>query len=205
MRSVQKWSKKRVQKKWYLCGFSGFHPSMVSRASLGEAPGLKSTSKWRPGHGFSVISGPCFHFLWRHFGIFPVFHERQIDSTRCSVYGCFCLGLGGKPKVDASQMPPRCLSDASQMPPRCLPDASSLNDFFSMILCSMIPPQGSLLYHRSSSDASFMITRHGFLLHDSLNWCTKKLCLWSVCMRSCCKLQYKINVENPVWGLALGS
>ena len=28
------------------------------------------------------------------------------------------LDWGGKPKVDASQMPPRCLSDASQMPPK---------------------------------------------------------------------------------------
>ena len=49
----------------------------------GEALGPKSTSKRRPGHGFSVTLGPCFHFLWRHFGIFPVFHEQQIDSSRC--------------------------------------------------------------------------------------------------------------------------
>ena len=32
-------------------------------------------------------------------------------------------GRGGKPKVDASQMLPRCLPDASQMPLRCLSDA----------------------------------------------------------------------------------
>ena len=44
--------------------------------------------------------------------IFPVFHDLQIDNTRCSVYGCLCLGLGGKPTVDASQMLPRCLPDA---------------------------------------------------------------------------------------------
>ena len=58
--------------------------------------------------------------------IFPVFHELQIDSTRCSVYGCLCLGLGGKPTVDASQMLPRCLPDASKFPPypRCVADAS---------------------------------------------------------------------------------
>ena len=105
----------------------------------GEGPGPKSMSKWRPGHGFSVISGPCFHFLWRHFGIFPVLHELQIDSTRCSVYGCLCLGLGGKPMVDASQMPPRCLPDASQMRPRCLPDAYLLNDSFSVVPLPIIP------------------------------------------------------------------
>ena len=34
-------------------------------------------------------------------------------------------GRGGKPKVDASQMPLRC-PDASQMPLRCLSDASQM-------------------------------------------------------------------------------
>ena len=69
--------------------------------------------------------------------------------------------------------------DVSQMPPRCLSDASSLNDFFSMILCSMIPPQGSLLYHRSSNESSSMIPLDWFLFHDSSNGFTKKLCLGS--------------------------
>ena len=59
--------------------------------------------------------------------IFPVFHDLQIDNTRCSVYGCLCLGLGGKPTVDASQMPPRCLPDASQMPAGCFSDASQMS------------------------------------------------------------------------------
>ena len=58
-----------------------------------------------------------------------VFFEKQIDSTRCSGYGYASFGLGGKPKVDASQM----LS-------RCLLDASPLNDSFSMISLPMIPP-----------------------------------------------------------------
>ena len=75
---------------------------------------------------FCYNLGPCFHFLWRLFEIFAVFREQQIDSTRCSVYRCLCLGLGGKPTVDASQMPPRCLPDASQMRLRCLPDASQM-------------------------------------------------------------------------------
>ena len=68
--------------------------------------------------------------------IFPVFHDLQIDSTRCSVYGCLCLGLGGKPTVDASQMPSRCLLDAVQMPPKCFPDAS-LKWFLVNDSCSM--------------------------------------------------------------------
>ena len=76
----------------------------------GAALGPKSTSKRRPGHGSVVTLGPYFHFLWTQFGIFPVFHEQQIGSTRCWVYGRLCLGSGGKPTVDASQMPPRCLS-----------------------------------------------------------------------------------------------
>ena len=37
----------------------------------GQAPGLKSTSKRRPRHGFSMISGRCFHvileILWKCF------------------------------------------------------------------------------------------------------------------------------------------
>ena len=37
----------------------------------GEAPRLKSTSKWRPRHGFSMILGSCFHViletLWKYF------------------------------------------------------------------------------------------------------------------------------------------
>ena len=38
------------------------------------------------------------------------------------LFSCSCLGQGGKPKVDASKMPPRtrCLSDASEMLLRCL-------------------------------------------------------------------------------------
>ena len=42
------------------------------------------------------------------------------------LFSCSCLGQGGKPKVDASKMPPRtrCLSDASEMLLRCLWDAS---------------------------------------------------------------------------------
>ena len=89
------------------------------------------------------------------------------------------LRLGGKTYggclPDASQMP----SDASQMPFRSLSDASSLNDFFSMIFFSMIPPQGSLLYHRSSNESPSMIPLDRFLFHDSSNGFTKKLCLGS--------------------------
>ena len=43
--------------------------------------------------------------LWRRFGIFLVFHEHQIDSIRCSVYDCLCLGFGGKQHtLNASHM-----------------------------------------------------------------------------------------------------
>ena len=62
--------KKRVPKKWYLCGFSGFHPSMVSRASLGRLPGSKARQN----------GGPDMDFLRFH-----VFHELQIASTRSAV------------------------------------------------------------------------------------------------------------------------
>jgi hypothetical protein len=80
-------------------------------------------------------------------------------------------------------MPPRCLPDASQMLPRCLSDASSLNDFFSMILCSMIPPQGPLLYHRSSNESSSK-----FLLIDFSS------------------MIFRMGSQrNSVWGPALGS
>ena len=72
---------------------------------------------------------------------------------------------------DVSQMP----LDASQMPLRCF----FSKWFFSMILCSMIPPQGSLLYHRSSNESSSMIPLDWFLFHDSSNGFTKKLCLGS--------------------------
>tara|TARA_B100001142_G_scaffold188091_1_gene187238 strand:- start:90 stop:347 length:258 start_codon:yes stop_codon:yes gene_type:complete len=52
LRFVQKWSKKRVPKKWFFCGFSGFHPSMVARASLGRLPGSKVRQNGGPDMDF---------------------------------------------------------------------------------------------------------------------------------------------------------
>ena len=143
-----------------------------------------------------MILGSCFHViletLWKCFMSFL--------KNKCKIYilskllyfsweGHRFLWLGASwssmaawsPRClpDASQMPSRCLPDASQMPRRCLSDASSLNDFFSMILFSMIPPQGSLLYHRSSNKSPSMIPLDWFLFHDSSNGFTKKLCLGS--------------------------
>ena len=83
LRFVQKWSKKRVPKKWFFCGFSGFHPSMVSRVSLGRLPGSKVRQNGGPDMDFYD-----FRKLFpRDFGdtleMLHVFFEKQIDSTRC--------------------------------------------------------------------------------------------------------------------------
>ena len=76
----------------------------------GQAPRPKSTSKWKPGHAFSLSFGPHFQFVWKHFGIFRVFHEQEVDSTRCSVYGCLCSDLGGETTVDLfSMIAPQCI------------------------------------------------------------------------------------------------
>ena len=45
-----------VPKKCFFCVFSGFHPSMVSRASLGRLLGLKARQN----------GGPDFLLLWDH-------------------------------------------------------------------------------------------------------------------------------------------
>ena len=54
LKFVQKWSKKRVPKKWSFWVFSGFHPSMVSRVSLGRLAGSKAHQN----------GGPDTHFVW---------------------------------------------------------------------------------------------------------------------------------------------
>ena len=63
LRFVQKWSKKRVPKKWYLRGFSGFHPSMVSRASLGRLPGSKTRQNGGPDMDFLLFWDHAFTFF----------------------------------------------------------------------------------------------------------------------------------------------
>ena len=45
-----------------------------------------------------------------------VFFEKQVDSSRCEVYGYACLGLEGKPKVNLSQMPPTQMPPSSMIP-----------------------------------------------------------------------------------------
>ena len=63
LRFVQKWSKKRVPKKWYLRGFSGFHPSMVSRASLGRLSGSKARQNGGPDMDFLLFRDHAFTFF----------------------------------------------------------------------------------------------------------------------------------------------
>jgi hypothetical protein len=76
----------------FFCGCSGFRPSMVSRASLGRLPGPKARQNGGPDMHSLLFWGPCVHFLWGHFRLFRVFHEQQMNSTGCSVYGGLSLG-----------------------------------------------------------------------------------------------------------------
>ena len=103
-------------------------------------------------------------------------------KTRCKItilkYFLYCSWEGNRFLCFGASWSPM-----ASWSPRCLPDASLLNDFFSMILLPMIPPQWSLLYDCSSNDSSSMILRHRFLFHDFSSWFTK----------------------NSVWGLVLGS
>ena len=62
-RFVQKMSKKRVQKNWSFCGFSGFHPSMVSRASLGRLAGSKARQNGGPDMDFLLFRDHAFTFF----------------------------------------------------------------------------------------------------------------------------------------------
>ena len=61
--------------KLFFCGFRGTHPRMVPRVSPGRLPGPKASQNGRLDiefllfwSMFSVILGPCFHLLLRHFG-----------------------------------------------------------------------------------------------------------------------------------------
>jgi hypothetical protein len=116
-----KYAPKKFTKVVFLCVFLSPHPSMVPRASPGRLPEPKAY--WSGGQHvdflkFNVYDSTLFEHTLK---IFRVFHEQQIDSTRCSVYGSRCLGWG----ENLQWMPPRCLSDASQFPPnlRCVADA----------------------------------------------------------------------------------
>ena len=63
LRFVQKWSTKRVLKKCFFCGFSGFHLSMVARASLGMLPGPKAHQNGGPDMDFLLFWDHAFTFL----------------------------------------------------------------------------------------------------------------------------------------------
>ena len=63
MRFVQKWSTKRVPKKCFFCDFSGFHPSMVARASLGRLPGPKPRQNGGPDMYFLLFWDQAFTFF----------------------------------------------------------------------------------------------------------------------------------------------
>jgi hypothetical protein len=90
---------KEGPEKVILGGFSEFHPSMVSRASLGRLPGPKAHQNGGPDMDFLLFWDHAFTFFGDTLEIFRVLHEQQIDSTRCAIYGCLCLGWGGKPMV----------------------------------------------------------------------------------------------------------
>ena len=144
--------------------------------------GLQRNSVW--GLALGSLKNKCnFCILAEIASIFEIWSLLEPHGRLDSQMPPRCL-------PDASQMPPRSLPEASHMPPRCLPmpprmplrclsNASSLNYFFSMILFSMIPPQGSLLYHRASNESPSMIPLDLFLFHDSSNGFTKKLFLVS--------------------------
>ena len=61
------------------------------------------------------------------------------------------LDKGGKPKVDASQMHPRCFPDVSQMPPRCFPDPRCSDATQMLPRCL---PDASLMFPRCLPDDS---------------------------------------------------
>ena len=62
------------------------------------------------------------NILFKFNGILTVLVRRPCASSKHR------LDKGGKPKVDASQMLPRCIPDprCPEMPPRCLPDPRCL-------------------------------------------------------------------------------
>ena len=63
LRFVQKWSAKRVPKKCFFFGFSGFHLSMVARASLGRLPGSKARQNGGPDMDFLLFRDHAFTFF----------------------------------------------------------------------------------------------------------------------------------------------
>jgi hypothetical protein len=86
--------------------FQSYHPCNLQRAT--HTPPRKNKQK--------QINNIHFQFH----GILTVLVRRPCAPSKHR------LDKGGKPKVDVSQMPPRCFpdprcSDATQMLPRCLP------------------------------------------------------------------------------------
>ena len=109
--------------------FQSSHPCNLQRAT--HTPPRKNKQK----HINNI------HFQFN--GILTVLVRRPCASSKHR------LDKGGKPKVDVSQMPPRCFPDprcpdATQMLPRCLPDDSQIPNAPEMSpTTSKVPPDGS--------------------------------------------------------------
>jgi len=100
--------------------FQSSHPCNLQRAT--HTPPRKNKQK--------QINNIHFQFH----GILTVLVRRPCAPSKHR------LDKGGKPKVDVSQMLPRCIPDACQMLPRCFPDAQRcLPDASQMLPRSQMP------------------------------------------------------------------
>ena len=101
--------------------FSGFHPSMVSRASLGRLPGSKAHQNGGPDMDFLLFRDHAFTFFGSTLEYFLCSMNYKLIVLDVQFTVVFVQAWG----ENLRWMPPRCLPDASQMPPRCRLTAAS--------------------------------------------------------------------------------